>query len=377
MIRLLKSRRGQIRGIDFSLAMIIFVLTMTQTLLLTNIFIESSLSYQETSERQAEANSIANAIIHSSGSYLGSDWGIVPTPTLITSTWTFGLAGDQGALNSFKVGRLSSTSLSNFYLSYNDILTGSDYSRDFKLELINPVNVLITVSDDGAGTVTVQGNVTRDYELLSQVDVAIFVIEQTNFASQSNLVQTDTSGSFSVAFNPVNFATSDYFEVIAITKYSDSIQDSMRVLHTKSGGVTPSISRISIFDSQNTTFGYSVRVNITQNDVIPSNVNFLALYIGVNGETVKQNIDLPIASADNTWSSNMLIPQDGLVYFVSQEQTAGGDFVSSMVFPVALDGKNSDIVQPSTIIDANLTIVVKSIIIRGLIMDLRLTTWEQ
>ena len=68
------SRRGQIRGIDFSLSMIIFLLTMSQILILTNNFIVSSRSHQSTLERNSYTDGLARDMLFSEGAVGTADW---------------------------------------------------------------------------------------------------------------------------------------------------------------------------------------------------------------------------------------------------------------------------------------------------------------
>ena len=63
------------RGIDFSLSMVIFLLTMSQVLILTSNFIISNRSYQDSIEGTTFADSLARDIVLTNGQNAsGNDW---------------------------------------------------------------------------------------------------------------------------------------------------------------------------------------------------------------------------------------------------------------------------------------------------------------
>jgi hypothetical protein len=271
-----KYRRGQIRGIDFSLAMVIFLLTMSQILILTNNFIESNSTHQNLQERQSETNRILEDIVSSPGGYIGgNDWSSISTNSLNVSSWDFGLLTNE-SLDPFKFGRLSSSSLDEYRLNYdilNEVLeTGN---KKFRIEVVNPLNISISSVVNNNPNLQISGEVTlNDRPIDSEIN--IFVIDENSVVVDTT-TYSDSLGAFSINV-PMSFLSNAY-TVVAMAKYGQSTQD---IAYHTFLNTAPSIgsTKLSVFKGD-TTLGYAVNITGEKNDITG---RITALYQGFLGQ---------------------------------------------------------------------------------------------
>ncbi len=376
MLKFFSSKRAQVRGIDFGLAMIIFMLTMTQILLLTDNFIETNRTHQSFEQKQSFANGVAHDITSTTGLYndsidLIADWAGITTVDLLGANWVFGLSNNE-TIDPYKLGRLANNSLDDYYLSYDNISQAMDtLGKEFRIEVLSPINISISQIGKTATDITVNGTVEFRGAILEGADIRIFVIDQDSVVDQL-YTTSDTNGSFSVSIAPSDLLTSNAYSVIAMANYGGSTQD---VAFSVFLNTAPSVfsSKLSIFEGTN-NLGHTVRVNATKND---ANANITALYYGSTG---LYNYSYPdyLNTVNNYWNASLGIPENGMVVFVLHETDGTGALTySSMInFPVTLDSEISMGIEPQTIRNTTTTSVIVSMRIRGILIDLRFTIWE-
>ncbi|MHA2171418.1 MAG: hypothetical protein ACXAB7_16140 [Candidatus Kariarchaeaceae archaeon] len=368
-----KYRRGQIRGIDFSLAMVIFLLTMSQILILTNNFIESNSTHQNLQERQSETNRILEDIVSSPGGYIGdSDWSSISTNSLNTSSWDFGLLSNQ-SLDPFKFGRLASSSLDEYILTYdalNEVLeTGN---KKFRIEVVNPLNISISSVIDNNPNLLISGEVTLNDRPIDST-INIFVIAADSSVARG-ITHSDSLGNYNIAIDLNldldNFASTAY-TVVAMAKYGQSVQD---VAYHTFLNTAPSVgsTKLSVFRGD-TSLGYGVNVTGETND---ATAQITVLYQGVTNQ--ENYTTQPLIQTTGFWRGDGIpLPERGMVVLILHERDLTDlNFNAVVSFPILLDNEISNMIEPSTASGSQVASISTSILIRGVLLYLRVSTWR-
>jgi hypothetical protein len=376
MLKLLRSRRGQIRGIDFSLAIIIFTLTMGQILLLTNTFIDGNRSEIDFEERQEFADSLANQLVFSSGfDGTSQDW--VNTPTSILkadSNWNIGLT-TSGSVDPFKLSRLSNQSIPDVKLDYDTVRQGLNMSKNIRIEMFNSIDVEVTnFNDDQGGTITVQGKVTKSSSPVFSAEIWVYIIDTPTL----NVIQaqgtSDSTGTFSIQV-PLLTSDPEYYPFAVIARYGHISEDVFIDTYTR-GNVQLLHNQVNVFNST-VTGGQNINVTTNMSPNLVANPTAFALYPGEQtGDLNATSQQLSIVTSN--WSDDTIAipPTHSVVVIVVGEDVDGTDLIAFVDFPVSLDGDISSPVQPLKIPSATSSSRFISVMIRGLIMDVVVTVWE-
>lgn len=376
MFRFLRGRRAQIRGIDFSLAMIIFLLTLTQILALTNNFIESSRQFQSSQERNSFTSSISQQILSSQGDLAGNDWLNIPTSAINSQpSWNFGLT-TNGIIDPFKLNRLSNWSLNDYSLNYTTIEKGLNLqNKKFQIEISNPIKIkIINVNSTDLTSVNVVGYVQKDNLYVSNSQVWIYGFNNLNNIIQTNVLTNDT-GYFSGFLN-LGAGTSQII-IISIAKVGNN-GDSDIYFQPSASNLTP--VKLSIFE--NTTFSNGYGVNVTAelgqtNNLpritafYPGTISGMANYTSIEGGNFAAN------PSNTEWTiGNMSIPANGIVFFLFQE-FQGSNLVNYgfVNFPTTIDGYISNKITPTPIPTSPSSTIITTILAREMIMNFKLTVW--
>ncbi|MHA2098109.1 MAG: hypothetical protein ACW99A_05435 [Candidatus Kariarchaeaceae archaeon] len=375
MLKLFKSRRGQIRGIDFSLAIIIFTLTLGQILLLTNTFIDGNRSQIEFEERQEFADSLANKLVFNSGFNGTSDnWATTPTSSLIADPkWNLGLS-TQGSLDPYKLSRLSNRSISTLQLDYDTVKQGMNASNNIRIEILNSITVsVVNINDDFAGTVAIQGFVTKSSSPLFNASLWLYMIDPLQNVIQAQGF-SDSLGFYSIPLS-ITTTNNQFYPFAVIARFGLNSEDVYVRNYVRGSPQLIDTTKVSVLNSSVVGSGSTVR--ITSEMPAASDPTIFALFPGnIQGNT---NYTIDTLSVDGSnWSNDqILIPPFNSVVFVTIGTAANGtDLVAFVDFPISLDNGISSPVQPSKIPSATSSSRFISVMVRGLIMDVVVTVWE-
>ena len=99
--KLTRNRRGQVRGIDFALAMLIFIIAFSQIIIVLSNLLIPSLVQMETYSQEQELDTIYSNIFYSQG--YPTNWGSIGNSYL--SDFRAGLLGNQDSLDFTKINR--------------------------------------------------------------------------------------------------------------------------------------------------------------------------------------------------------------------------------------------------------------------------------
>ncbi len=354
---------------------------MTQILVLTNSFITANRSHLNQLENQGIVDSIGGDILSNPGT---SDW--VNSPTLsIPSDWDFGLSSDDG-ISPYKLSRLSHRSLDSMILDYDKIAGGLDIdSKTYQIEVYNTIKTRIISIDTAALPIAIiSGNVTQNQRLVNNADVWIFAIDHTNYVISQAQATTDSSGFYSKTMNIINGAAlaNTHITFIVIAKYGNSAQDAsiQRVaVDTPTNTITDD-GKISVFENSASITGYTVDIKTSRNT---GDAVLTSFYPGLDTSTINNTQILlgggvsDVYEGADIWSyDDFVIPNSGLAVILLLEIDLGEvTHVGLLNFPTALDDNISNIISPVSIPNAVSSVSIQSIMVRGVIMNFKITIW--
>lgn len=376
MFQLFKSRKAQIRGIDFSLSIIIFSLTIGQILLLTNTFIDGNRSQVDFEERLEFVDSLANQLVLNTGYGQGTEnWAAISTTILNADpNWILGLS-TRGAVDPYKLGRLSNNSIADLEIDYLLAQKGLNISKDFRLEITKPIDVEITSSiSDINNFYRIEGSVSKSEKPLFNAKIWIYIVAPDGTVQQ-NYTTSDSNGLFLVQGNVLLSDDTEYF-VGAIAQFGHNSED-IDVSNLINGSpVLATKGRISIMNSTNVGSGNNANITAELSAPGTSTINIIAMYPGNSGENNFSSQPLTEA-IPNIWvNSNTAIPPSGSVLFLATGTDGPDSYIAYMDFPVSLDGSISSVMEPVKIPSSDSSSRFLSAIVRGVLLNVVITIWE-
>ena len=104
---ILKRKKAQIRGVDFALALLIFVIAFSQVIIVLSNLLIPSLVQMQTYSQEQELNKLYSNIFFSEGT--PSNWGTIATSSF--SDFKLGTMGASGGLDFTKINRYRNLNL--------------------------------------------------------------------------------------------------------------------------------------------------------------------------------------------------------------------------------------------------------------------------
>lgn len=228
--KLTKNRRGQVRGVDFALAMLIFIVAFSQIIIVLSNLLIPSLVQMETYSQEQELDTLFSNFVYSQG--YPADWGTIGNTYL--SDFRIGLLNDQGNLDFSKVNRLTSGIMDFWEIDYIRAKTSFAIVKDFALEIYSPISININSVSLVFDEITVNGTVMEYQTLVEDAEVWVFSIDASNNVVSNYTTTKEISGvvSFKSTLN-VNVTT--YYSIVAFAQVGEIYQDYTAVRMERAG----------------------------------------------------------------------------------------------------------------------------------------------
>ena len=361
------NRRGQIRGIDFSLAMIIYILVMTQIIVLTSSLLQNNQQIVSIGQRNNEINGISLQIRESQGS--PKNWNAILSSNL-SNDWTFGLSDlFSDGIDATKLGRLSNFSAQNYKLEYNQIKGGLNNvlgNRSFSIETKYGFEITkVSVENIGFGF-RIRGEITKNDQKLNGTLVYIFGIAGNETANsgmvQSAMAQEEDGnyiGNLQFSFVP------SWAKIITIAQYG-GIFEAVNVVDY---GTISNSANISLVEKLTTTSPYNILVQI---DGTKSSYDHYAFHISTGNQTGGTISNLNVAGLE----ANYTVPQKGIVVVLVINNSDTVPEIGVQAFPIALGSELSSKLEPLEKPSGTFTVTNHLIYCRGILMDFIFTLWD-
>ncbi|MHA1345846.1 MAG: hypothetical protein ACTSU7_12950 [Candidatus Heimdallarchaeaceae archaeon] len=260
--RLRKSKIAQIRGIDFALAMLIFILAFSQVVLvLTNLLIPSLVQIETYSQIQ-DMNKVYNNVFLTEGT--PSNWGQIGTASF--SDFRLGLLNNQNSLDFTKINRLVSGITTYWSVNYINVKMSYGLINDFAIEISSPIRVSIDVYTAAFGNIELYGSVKEFQTNIENAKIWAFAIDADGNVAINSTTTQDISGSISY-HSSFSTTISDYYTLVVFAEVGDVYQDYTAMRIYKGGGLEYSEIAMDYtpFVKENTDVDYSaVDVSVTR-----------------------------------------------------------------------------------------------------------------
>ncbi|MHA1954184.1 MAG: hypothetical protein ACW96U_09600, partial [Candidatus Heimdallarchaeaceae archaeon] len=155
--KLTRNRKGQVRGVDFALAMLIFIIAFSQIIIVLSNLLIPSLVQMETYSKEQELDTIYSNIFYSQG--YPTNWGSIGNSYL--TDFRVGLLGNQESLDFTKINRLSSGIMDFWQIDYIRTKTSFALIQDFALEIYSPITISFNSVHIAFDKMTINGIVTE------------------------------------------------------------------------------------------------------------------------------------------------------------------------------------------------------------------------
>lgn len=260
--RLRKSKIAQIRGVDFALAMLIFIIAFSQVVLvLTNLLIPSLVQI-ETYSLEQDMSKIYHNVFLTEGT--PSNWGQIGTSSI--SDFRLGLMNNQNSLDFTKINRLVSGITSYWSINYINVKTSYGIINDFAIEISSPIRVSIDTYTAGLGNINFYGSVNEFQTNIENAKIWAFVIDADGIVAINTTSTQNISGSISY-HSSFSTTISDYYTIVVFAEVGDIYQDYTVMRIYRGGGLEYSEITMDYtpFVKENTDVDYSaVDVSVTR-----------------------------------------------------------------------------------------------------------------
>ena len=202
-------RKGQVRGIDFALGMLIFIIAFSQVIIvLTHLLVPSIMQMENYSEYQ-ELDKLYGLIYFSKGN--PSNWATIGTSSL--TDFSLGLSGDDGQLSFSKINRLTSDIADYWKIDYQFVKISYGLLKDFAISVDSVIKIQIDSFSAGFGSLTVKGKVLEDTVSIENVAITTFALDKENnlFINTTTTKKNTNEATF---ISTLSVSTSNYYTIV-------------------------------------------------------------------------------------------------------------------------------------------------------------------
>lgn len=318
-----RNKKGQIQGVDFALAMVIFMIMFAEIIVLTLTFIEPKYQNLENRAFESRAQQVYDAFFSSSG--YPNDWEY----DYGTEFNSFGLREISSIeLDANKISRINPDSL--YSLSYEELKANLSREIDFGFQLtitsLYDVSCSMTLSQP-TGSIDVSTSI-------GDCIIWAFVVAPNGFVLFTQRTQTNALGVLSVSFPtgtgllPSGVYTTVIFAQSPGGLFAIDYTDVMVGTDTNLG------LKLIIQEEQTSNGQASIQ---TINDGSLISLQTTVLYPYQIGEELMGNETFTIASPSVSENFNLRIPTNGTCVTLLTGESATSFSRKTYVFPALLD----------------------------------------
>ena len=229
--RLIRNKLAQVRGIDFALAMLIFIIAFSQIIIvLSNLLIPTMVQMQTFSKEQ-ELNKLYSNIFQSQG--YPTNWEAIGTDDI--TDFRLGLLDISNSLSFTKINRLVPGISDYWLIDYTKVKLSYTLTRDFAMEIFSPIEVVIDDYDIALKDITIYGKVNEYQTSILDAKVWVYVINADNEVFTNFTITKAISGEIGfISTFEVNVTT--HYSIVALAQVGEIYQD-YTVLRLTNGGI--------------------------------------------------------------------------------------------------------------------------------------------
>ena len=321
-----RNKKAQIQGVDFALAMIIFMIMFAEVIVLSLTFMQPKYQNLEDSAFETRAEQISESFFESAG--YPADWEY----DYSTEFHSFGLRDiDSSNLNPNKISRITPNSL--YGITYDDLIRNFSQERNFGFQLY--IDALFDVTT----TLTISSP-TSSFDVETEIgdcDIWNFVISPNSSIIYKTRATTDASGDFSDTFDiGSGTQTIGYYTLVVFAKsptgyYSIEVNQFIN-------GISDDLGLKLLVQENENTNGMAM-INARSSEAL-STLTAITLYPFEIGGDAYGNESATIASPNQLETLNFRIPTNGTSVTILSGSSLIGSFDREwFAFPSILNAK--------------------------------------
>lgn len=357
-------RRGQIRGIDFAIALIIYILVLTQIIILTNNVIQSNYQVSQLSEQTALTDNIFDQFVSFPGSTGWEDLDVTGIPD-----WQFGLASETNnrMIDPNKLGRLANNTNATYGLTYDSVFNSVENltkGKSFKIATAFTITNTIDTVSVSTNQLTVNGTVLKGEDFINAT-VNIYGIYRNQIVSTSfEMVDENFLGIYDVTLNFGADVSAENVIVVTIAEYGTVNQAADYRFIDGAGSFT----KVSLAVEEQRNGVPSLLSTANENS---GTFNHYAMFISPS-EAISDRFS---TGAGTTSSESLDIPSVGILVVLALN--TDGSSYGITTFPLAMDDNFSEPFGPDNEPRGSSSqVLTKNILSRGVLLQCIVTIWN-
>lgn len=358
-----RNKKGQIQGVDFALAMVIFMIMFAEVIVLSLSYIEPKFQNLDDQAFQSQANQISEMFFGSTG--YPSHWEY----NLTTQFHSFGLR-EIGSTNldANKISRINSKGL--YFLNYDNLKANLSQERNFGFQL----NIETMFDVDGTLTLSVPTSTIDISTTVGNCVVWSFLVGPDSTVLYTNRSVTDSTGILTTTF-PLAAAPNGFYALVVFAQSREGYY-AVDVKNGVVGSETDMGLKLLVQEQEDNN---GLAEITTENDGTLTAVTAVNLFPYNIGEEKAGNESITLVTPTTSEVLNLRMPTNGTcVTLLTGTNGTGGYSRKYFVFPSQLSDKFGTIYGDDLLPDnIDLFKTEKLVIIRQCIFKAVFYVWPE
>ena len=374
---ILKRKKAQIRGVDFALALLIFVIAFSQVIIVLSNLLIPSLVQMQTYSQEQELNKLYSNIFFSEGT--PSNWGTIATSSF--SDFKLGTMGASGGLDFTKINRLTNDMSSYWAISYLNVKLGYNMIKDFAVSVYSPISVTIDEYTAVFGVINLYGQVKEYQTPIADAKIWAIAVDNHDNVVTNFTTTKDISGSISYSAT-ITGPNSDYFTIVVFAQVGEIYQDyTVLRIERQSSGLEYDIVdfdfRPFVWENAN-PLSSAIDLSV-ERDFLSDEASAVVVFpfsdYGVDHYTV--NLTQTTTAEGEIYSGTEIpVTSDGLAVVIVNERTESTFSAGYMGVPMFLDSNHGGVFSHSSFAEQQ-TYISKTqlLLIRNVLLKCQIWYW--
>lgn len=372
-----RNTKAQIRGVDFALALLIFVIAFSQVIIVLSNLLIPSLVQMENYSQQQELDKLYSNIFYTQGN--PTDWGTISTAGLVD--FKLGLMGANSELGFTKINRLTSDISEYWAFNYLDVKVSYGLVRDFAVSIYSPITVEVESYTAAFGIITIDGVVKELLTPIADADVWVLSVDDNNNVATN--YTTTQNISEEIKFHAVlNADETDHYTIVIFAQVGEIYQAYTVIRLVKSAvGLEYDLVDFNFRpfvyenDAQQTS---AIDLNYERESLSDEATGVVVFpFTGLGVTHYSQSlVATTLGSEDIYQGTNIPIPASGLAVLVVNDRSDTTYTAGYMGIPMFQNDENGNIFAHSSFTDQTTYISqTRTMLVRNILLKCQIWYW--
>lgn len=371
------NKKAQVRGVDFALAMLIFLVAFSQVILVLTSLMYPTLNQMSTYSEEQDMNKLYQNIFFSPGK--PTNWAQIPLNDL--ANYRLGLhSSSYDGLDFSKINRLVYDISDYWRITYVKAKTSYSLIHDFSIEIKSPLRLEVTDVSISFNTMTIQGVVYHFNTLLEDAKITAFAVNH-NYAVSMNYTATQKIDSTTKFISTLTVQSSNTYSIVVFATYGEIYQD-YRVLRVEKDPSSLDYHYTSFdfrpfaYESTSTTTT-AVDVSFIRGPTSDQATAFVFYPFQENfANYINQSLSKTSTEEGDIYQGEGIpIPSKGLAIVLIHEIDAGTYKAGYIGLPMFLSAREGGIFGPDDTPSSTYVAMSELISVRGVLVQAKILYW--